>query len=301
LRVLFITHTRIGDAVLSTGVLHRLVELYPEARVTIACGPLAVSLFAATPRLERIIPVTKRPFDGHWIKLWRDVRGETWDVVVDLRRSLVSYFLKARARRILGPARHGRHQVEYLSSVLGDETLAPSLSMDAPHAARAATLIGDGAPVLAVSPVAAKPEKTWPAERFAEAIAKLTAPGGVCRGWRVALFGADGDRTVAEALARQLGTSAQVICGESDLLTVYAAIARCAAFLGNDSGLGHLAACAGIPTLAVFGPTDAQRYAPWGDHCASVAAPDGTVTSVAVPQVVDAFTTLVLSRARRAG
>jgi ADP-heptose:LPS heptosyltransferase len=38
LRVLFITHTRIGDAVLSTGVLRRLVELYPEARVTIASG-----------------------------------------------------------------------------------------------------------------------------------------------------------------------------------------------------------------------------------------------------------------------
>jgi ADP-heptose:LPS heptosyltransferase len=301
LRVLFITHTRIGDAVLSTGVLRRLAELHPRARFTIACGPLAVSLFATTPRLERIIPVTKRPFDGHWIRLWREVRGIPWDLVVDLRRSLVSYFLKARARRVLGPARHGRHQVEYLSSVLGAEALAPGLSIDAAHAARAQALVGEGRPVLAVSPVAAKPEKTWPVERFAEAIARLTAADGACAGWRVVLFGAESDRAVAEALARRLDPPAQLVCGEPDLLSVYAAVARCAAFLGNDSGLGHLAACAGIPTLAIFGPTDARRYAPWGGHCAAVAASDGVVTGVSVAAVVESFATLVSSRARETG
>jgi len=54
-RVLFITSTRIGDAIINSGVLAHLIETRPEARFTIACGPLAASLFREVPRLERII------------------------------------------------------------------------------------------------------------------------------------------------------------------------------------------------------------------------------------------------------
>ena len=60
--------------------------------------------------------------------------------------------------------------------------------------------------------------------------------------------------------------------GQADLLTVYAALKRCRAFIGNDSGLSHLAAVAGLPTLAVFGPTDPVCYAPWGEKCRVVRA-----------------------------
>ena len=102
MEILFITHTRIGDAVLSSGVLRHVVETYPAARITIVCGPLAASLFAAVPR-ARVIVMTKERFDGHWLRLWRSVRGTRWDLVVDLRRSLLSYFLSVKERRILGP------------------------------------------------------------------------------------------------------------------------------------------------------------------------------------------------------
>jgi len=52
MRLLFVTSTRIGDAILSTGVLARLLEEHPNARVTIACGPAAASLFEAVPALS---------------------------------------------------------------------------------------------------------------------------------------------------------------------------------------------------------------------------------------------------------
>ena len=65
MRVLFITATRIGDAVLSTGLLGHLVERYPAARFTIAAGPAAAPLFAAVPRLERLIVVEKKPWSLH--------------------------------------------------------------------------------------------------------------------------------------------------------------------------------------------------------------------------------------------
>ena len=89
MKILYITSTRIGDAVLSTGLLGWLVEHLPEARVTIACGPLAAPLFAAVPGLERVIVLRKRPGGLHWLDLWRACLGVRWGLVVDLRRSAI--------------------------------------------------------------------------------------------------------------------------------------------------------------------------------------------------------------------
>src|SRR5215831_18146589 len=64
MHILFVTATRIGDAVLSTGLLTYLIDRYPRARPTIAAGPVAAPLFAAVPRLERVLVIEKpRLFD----------------------------------------------------------------------------------------------------------------------------------------------------------------------------------------------------------------------------------------------
>ena len=70
MHILFVTATRIGDAVLSTGLLSYLVERYPGARLTIAAGPAAAPLFEAVPGLERIIVVQKRRWSLHWLALF---------------------------------------------------------------------------------------------------------------------------------------------------------------------------------------------------------------------------------------
>src|SRR6185312_14322010 len=57
MRILFVTATRIGDAVLSTGVLSHLLDRYPGARITIAAGRDAAPLFDDLPGLERIITI----------------------------------------------------------------------------------------------------------------------------------------------------------------------------------------------------------------------------------------------------
>lgn len=287
--ILFITHTRIGDAVLSSGVLRHLVDKHPEARITIVCGPLAASLFAAVPR-SRVVVMTKEPFDGHWLKLWKTVRATRWDLVVDLRRSLVSYFLSARERRVLGPADDSIHRVRYLSSVLGlAEPAAPFLYTTPAHHAAARALVPDGAPVLAVSPVAATAAKTWPAECFASVITTATAPGGVRAGWRVALFGSPADREQVAPLVEGLSQTPLLIFNEPDLLVVHAALARCGRFIGNDSGLAHLAAAAGIPVLSLFGPTDPVRYAPWGPAARTLRAPDGVIAHMEASAVLAAL------------
>jgi len=58
-----------------------------------------------------------------------------------------------------------------------------------------------------------------------------------------------------------------------DLLTSYACLRRARLFIGNDSGLMHLAAAAGAPTVGLFGPSDDRRYAPWGPKTRVVRGP----------------------------
>ena len=91
MRILFITATRLGDAVLSTGLLDHLLTAHPDARITVACGPLAAGLFARMPRLERVGIVEKRAMDLHWPALWARVAAHVWDLVVDLRGSAISF------------------------------------------------------------------------------------------------------------------------------------------------------------------------------------------------------------------
>ena len=54
------------------------------------------------------------------------------------------------------------------------------------------------------------------------------------------------------------------------MLEIYACFERCDLYIGNDSGLMHLAAASGVPTLGLFGPSKELLYAPWGEKCLSV-------------------------------
>ncbi len=291
-RILFITSTRIGDAVISTGVLKALVDQNPDATFTIVCGPLAAPLFAAVPRLDRVIPFRKRRFDLHWFDLWRDVRGTTWDTVIDIRNSFLGFFLKARVRRVVGRMDQ-RPRVVSLPSVIGHAgPLDPHVYVDARHRDLAARIVPDGAPVLALAPVASLPEKTWPPQRFAALMRLLLGSGGPCEGWRVAAFGGPGDEASAEQVLAAVPAERRIkLVAEPDLLTVHASLARCRAFVGNDSGLSHLASAAGLPALSLFGATDAERYAPWGGM--AVRAPGGDLAALAPEAVAEAFKSLL--------
>ncbi len=90
MKILFITSTRIGDAVLSAGLLEYMAQTYPEGKVTVACGPLPASLFEGFPNVEAVWALKKEKRAGHWIKLWKRSVRTRWDIVVDLRNSAVS-------------------------------------------------------------------------------------------------------------------------------------------------------------------------------------------------------------------
>ena len=117
--ILFITSTRIGDAVLSTGLLDHLMREHPQARFTIACGHVAEGVFSRMPRLERLIPIEKRRFALHWPLLWAQVAMRRWDLVVDLRGSAIAWLLPARRRAVMRGGRRPGHRLLHLAQTLG--------------------------------------------------------------------------------------------------------------------------------------------------------------------------------------
>lgn len=275
LRILFITASRIGDAVLSTGLLAHLAKRHPQARFTVACGAVAAELFAPMPFVERVIPMVKRKRAGHWVDLWRHCVGTCWWLVVDLRGSATGYLLPSLRRRVLKSSWQPKHRLEHLSSLLElTQALPPRLWNTPEQEAEAARLIPAGGPVLAVGPAANWGGKQWPADRFAALVEKLTAPDGMLPGARVAVFGAGAERPMAQVLLDAIPAERRIdLMGRVDLATVHACFKRADFYVGNDSGLMHIAAASGVPTLGLFGPSSEIFYGPFGPACASVRGP----------------------------
>lgn len=278
-RILFITSNRLGDAVLTTGLYRALALTAGQdgglPAMTVACGPLAAPLFAAAPGLERLIVLRKRPLARHWLGLWQQVVGTRWDLVVDLRDSVVSRLVPAGRRLVLSGrdsrVASGRHKVEVLAHLAGLESPpAPCLWLDDASRQAAATAIGegDGRPLLALAPTANWLGKEWPSDRFVALARRLVAAEGPLAGGRVMVVAAPGERERAQAVLSAFAPSDRVdMIGRGDALAAAAALAQADLFVGNDSGLMHMAAALGVPTVGLFGPGLPDVYGPWGRHC----------------------------------
>jgi heptosyltransferase II len=106
--------------------------------------------------------------------------------------------------------------------------------------------------------------KRWPPSRVAEVINRVTTE----RRAIAVLVGAAGDREAGREIESALpfGVRAVNLIGRTDLRQLAGVLARCSAFLSNDSGAMHLAAAVGAPVTAIFGPTDERVTSPIGDH-----------------------------------
>src|SRR5258705_8909401 len=98
--ILFITASRIGDAVLASGLVKRLHDEIPGARFTIVGSALTAPLFIDTPGLDDLIEMEKRPGAGHWLGLWNRARKRRWGLVVDLRGSAIAGLLRPKRRAV---------------------------------------------------------------------------------------------------------------------------------------------------------------------------------------------------------
>ncbi|MEQ8709370.1 MAG: glycosyltransferase family 9 protein [Rhodospirillales bacterium] len=266
MNILFITSTRIGDGVLSTGLVDHLCRTHPDARITVAAGEHAAPLFEAAPNVERVIVMVKQRHAGHWLGLWREAVFIRWDMVIDLRRSAISWLLSARRRYILKRTDEQVHRVRQLGDLFDlPEPPAPHIWTTARHDDEARRLIPDGRQIIAIGPVTNWRAKTWRPACFIELVERLTGTGGLFPDARVAVFGGPDEREDAHPVLAAIPVDRRIdLVGTIDLLTAVACLKRCAIYIGNDSAVMHLAAAAEVPTVGLFGPSNERHYAPWG-------------------------------------
>jgi ADP-heptose:LPS heptosyltransferase len=297
----------LGDFIHTLPALTRLVEGNERGRTT-------VLLPAAHARLARPLGVETlaRP-DGAglaWARL--HLRGR-FDVAVTARHATRAKLLLRAARARLGLASRGRlagvlglatfavdrwrHQRHDLDAALARLRLAPvddstwrlALAPETVAAARAALArtAGPGSMVALLPGSRAMPAKRYPLDGF-RAVARLLAECHV----PCAVVVGPGQEEMAAAIA---AGGAAVAMPVEPLDDVAAMLAGCAAAVGNDSGLTHLAAVVGCPTVALYGPTDPNRVGPVGGAVV-MRAPHGTLPEIQPSQITATVLALLAAR-----
>jgi heptosyltransferase-2 len=171
--------------------------------------------------------------------------------------------------------RRAVHQIEYYLALARGLGIAvpeaadarPELQPSTAARAKAEALLASAgvdpaATIVGFAPGAAYGQaKRWPPDRVARVIAALS-PQGVT----AVLVGSRADRPTARAIESTLPPGAGVVdlIGRTSLRELVGVIARCAAFVSNDSGAMHVAAALGVPLTAIFGPTNERATAPAG-------------------------------------
>ena len=177
------------------------------------------------------------------------------------------------------PGANPPHVAAYLVQTLdgwlgpgpGSATSLPRLAPTTDAQAWVSTLWGQlgvsgDQPVVALHPGSGSARKNWPAERFASVAALLAARDVV-----TLLIAGPADATAAAQVTALAGDCVRRV-PPATLDRLVALLGRCRAYLGNDSGITHLAALTGTPTVAVFGPTDPAVWRPLGEQIRVVRA-----------------------------
>jgi heptosyltransferase-2 len=274
----------LGDAVMALPALEAVRRAHHDAAIVLAARPSIAPLFEedTAARPDEIL-VLDRPRE---IAQLRDARADTILLLPNSFRSAwsarqagiaVRWGFRASARgwlltRSVARPRGRVHHIDYYLA------LVRGLGIDAPAAAPRmaarprsleqadALLRQQGAPadvpLVGFAPGAAYGHaKRWPPGRVAQVMAAVAARGAV-----PVVVGAAADRDTARAIESTLpaGTRLVDLVGRTSLAQLVGVIARCAAFVSNDSGAMHVAAALGVPLTAIFGPTDERVTAPGG-------------------------------------
>lgn len=300
-RILVLRYRFIGDTILTVPFLRNLRRAEPDAHIAWVVAPGSAEVIKGVPYVDELIywdPVTihadsrgtHRTFAAK-LAFFRELRRKRFDKVYVLKRSLSSaimaFFSGASARvgfntegrglllttRV--PYRHDRHEVENYLAVLKADAIPvtddyletwPSREEEA-EAVR--LLRAEGVEptekIVAIHPFAATVERGWPLENFAQLAGRLREEG-----FRPVVLGAPGDRAAFAAVSCQFGAGTVDLVGKSSLRTTMALIRNCSLFVGNDSGVMHLAAAAGVPLVVLFGPQSPVKFGPWSNRASVI-------------------------------
>lgn len=296
-KILVLRYRFIGDTILTVPFLRNLRRARPEAWITWVVAPGSAEVVKGIPYVDELLywdPVTihadsrgaHRTVRSR-LDFVRELRRRKFDTVYVLKRSFSSAImaLLSGARQRIGfstegrgvlltkrvPYRPDQHEVlSFLDVLTADgipvqDTYLESWSSPAELQVAEELLSRagwvQGARLLAIHPFGAIQQKTWPMERFAEAATVLSERDGFVP----VILGAPNDQHMFAGHLQLFPAYTIDLVGRCDLRTTMAVLNRFTSFfLGNDSGVMHLAAAAGVPLVALFGPTSPVRFGPWG-------------------------------------
>jgi heptosyltransferase-3 len=290
-QILFITLSNIGDAILTTPALMAVHRTYPEALIDIVGDARSIDVFLHCPFRDQLVLKYKGNSPGNLIALIRRLRQRRYDLVVDLRTDGFASLLRSkrrmtkRAARPTGPHSAQQH-LAVVSSLGGEDPPATQIWLNDDLRDRAASRLQPfrDQRILAMGPGARWAPKIWPADHFVEIATRVADRFDVA-----VLLGSEQDRPACDAIEDQLGSSCLNLCGKMEILDAAAILELSTVFIGNDSGLGHIASAVGTPTVTVFGPGQPERYHPWGPGNLWLTSPTGEVADVPADAVEQAL------------
>jgi len=315
-------HDMLGDFLLATPVLRALRQRMPQARLGVVVREYFAGVVGHHPFVDEALIFYEH--GGRWTPkrvydFWKQLRRR-WDLVVVLNTvshsftsDLLAFFSGARyvlgsADRIfpgctrnffynviapLAPAE--RHQsdrnldiVRYLGIDTDDVSEAMQvLDAEKESARRKLTSLGlrSNRPVVGIHVGAGKIMNRWPALRFAELAQRLHDHHGA----QIVLFWGVNEGELSRQFCERIDF-APVKVEPAELRELVACFAHCDVLVCNDTGVMHLCAAAGVPLVAIFGPTDPKEWKPIGKNFVAVRGKAAKIENVSVEQAYAALT-----------
>lgn len=299
MRLLVIKLADLGDVLTITPALRALRESIAEVTIDLLTTPSGVAALSDSSLVDEIISFDKYRYDtgtgalrlgnlSTAVRLVQDLRRRDYDRVILFHHLTTTWgavkfalLLGAMGIRSLGldngkgwflndkvpdTGFGGKHEVEYwLSLVRAIGAKTPNLAIEAPRRTVSAILPEDSRKTVAIHAGSGgySTARRWPIDRFAE-VARVLAGDG-CR-----IVAVGGETDLANEIASASG--GLDLGGKTSLGELVDVLGKCDLVIGNDSGVSHLAAAAGTPVIAVFGPSNDAAWRPWN--------PTGTVRVV---------------------
>ncbi|MFH1847942.1 MAG: glycosyltransferase family 9 protein [Candidatus Omnitrophota bacterium] len=269
-RVLFITLSNIGDIVLSTPVLGVLRGEFPKAKIDVMSGPNGEEIFRSHPMVHDWFLYDKRAGAASKAGLIKSLRRKKYDCIVDLRNSLFPFLVGARLRTspLVKPPRSVRHKKKAhlykLRSVGINVKDAPFAfhvgKEDEGHVRELLDKNGPHKDFIVISPGAKSHIKRWTAAGFAGLCDMIEGELGL----DIVMVGGENDRAIVETIQKGARCKFINLAGRLSLRQLGALLKRSQLLVTNDSAPMHIAWALGVRTVAIFGPTDPQKYGPYG-------------------------------------
>ena len=288
---LIITLSNIGDLIMTTPIFEALNKSFPGIKINAVGDKRSSILLEFFPYVDQIFNKNKKANLREMVSFINLLRQIKYDLILDLRTPFLPFLLRGRKRLMkfstLNKNEHSVYQhFSILQGILPDWKNPPPCRLYLPKTVEIALDLDYGlnsdSKLFVVAPGANWSEKIWPGVKFGKLIRAILDKKIATR---VILLGSDFDAKIKLDLEMMVGNVLD-LRGKTKLLEAASIMNRAKLFIGNDSGLGHMAASVGCKTLTLFGPGNYQRYRPWHSEGSVLLSPNSKLENLAVDDVL---------------